>query len=71
MTFQVIFVSDGQLSYTFYHYKPNQMKLSGRRQFIGLLVDGEAIGLEDSSDGSLLNKADENIQYQTSESEFK
>ncbi|KAL4229260.1 Mucin-4 [Mactra antiquata] len=61
VTFQVIFTSDGEQSYTFYSYEPNGMKFTSGQQFIGLLIDGKAEGLDDSPSGSYLARADENL----------
>ena len=61
VTFQVIFTTDGQNSYTFYNYKENGMNLRYNRQFIGI-INGEFLeGLEDSSDGSFLRRPDQNL----------
>jgi len=61
VTFQVIFTTDGQNSYTFYNYKENGMNLRDSRQFIGIINGALLEGLEDSSDGSYLRRPDQNL----------
>jgi len=65
VTFQVIYVTDGERSFAFYFYKSNGMLLTNNQQFIGLLTDGFASGFEDSNDGSYLRRPDRNLQPST------
>jgi hypothetical protein len=66
VTFQVIYVTDGEVAYSFYFYEEGAMKSVSNLQFIGLLVNGHADGLDDSSDGSYLGQADINLSLETS-----
>ncbi|XP_060565921.1 alpha-tectorin-like, partial [Ruditapes philippinarum] len=50
VTFQVIYVTDGEVAYSFFFYEGDFMKSVSNLQFIGLLVNGYADGLDDSSD---------------------
>ncbi|XP_053372780.1 uncharacterized protein LOC123559692 [Mercenaria mercenaria] len=61
VTFQVIYVTDGVTAYTFYNYEPDGMNFLSEPQFIGLLINGTAEGLNDSPDGSYLRRPDENL----------
>lgn len=45
VTFQLIFVSDGTCSYSFYAYKADAMTITTGNVFIGEIVDGEAVGV--------------------------
>ncbi|XP_060576455.1 sushi, nidogen and EGF-like domain-containing protein 1 isoform X2 [Ruditapes philippinarum] len=49
VTFQVIYVTDGEVAYSFFFYEGGSMKSVSNSQFIGLLVNGYADGLDDSS----------------------
>jgi hypothetical protein len=59
-------VTDGEVAYSFFFYEGDFMKSVSNLQFIGLLVNGYADGLDDNSDGSYLRQADINLILETS-----
>jgi hypothetical protein len=59
-------VTDGEVAYSFFFYEGGFMKSVSNSHFIGLLVNGYADGLDDSSDGSYLRQADINLILETS-----
>ena len=61
MTFQVVYVTDGSRSYSFYYYKDGAMTITVGNVFIGILVDGGAVGFANSPDGSFLRSPDKNL----------
>ncbi|XP_053372749.1 uncharacterized protein LOC123561027 [Mercenaria mercenaria] len=61
VTFQVVYVTDGEVAYTFYYYKSGGMNFLSGSQFIGVLINGLPDGLDDSTDGAYLRQADDNL----------
>ena len=61
VTFQVVYITDGSKSYSFYYYKEDGMNIPYGRVFIGLIEDGIANGFTNSRDGSFLRRPDKNL----------